>query len=416
MKIYINIMKRGFLQYLLYNNSNNKIYLANIFEKKSTGKEYLTHISLDSLDKWKCKVYVNLKGTSTKLEDLTEIKLKTGEYTEINPGYHTLEFDTPQEILSNEFVVVVEVTVDNGNLARIPLESKVPNSMYSEVEVSNGKCLIGLKDSSNTIEWIKLSEISQINNKLLDGDSTIKAFTTSKKEEKQTEEPKEEEKQTEEPKEEEKNSDFSQAESIIKNAKIFKYTDSSKEEYAEINIEIKDIKRKHLNDKLEYYYYLSNNKNENNITKWVKIKEEQNDENKLIFSINSKDIENFEEISGDKNIYLYIKEVAVKENDKKEFIYVEEVTDIDFEIELYIDDVLAERYKNGQTEKYTYNENHKQNNAPNSTKEENEDGTLANSELPKTGVKEKIIMCIIIISLIGSIGFIRYKNINKYVK
>ncbi len=69
------------------------------------------------------------------------------------------------------------------------------------------------------------------------------------------------------------------------------------------------------NDKVEYYYYLSTVKNKENITNWTKISEKQESNDKLKFKIDSKDISNYEDISKENILYLYIKEVAIKGGD-----------------------------------------------------------------------------------------------------
>ena len=44
------------------------------------------------------------------------------------------------------------------------------------------------------------------------------------------------------------------------------------------------------------------------------------------------------------------------------------------------------------------------------------DDTMAPNEIPQTGVKSVIIIIILVIGALGSIFYIRYKQISKYVK
>ena len=44
------------------------------------------------------------------------------------------------------------------------------------------------------------------------------------------------------------------------------------------------------------------------------------------------------------------------------------------------------------------------------------DNTISNTSLPKTGVTASIICIIVIITVVGIILYVRYRNLNKYVK
>ena len=89
-------------------------------------------------------------------------------------------------------------------------------------------------------------------------------------------------------------------------------------ENGKIKVVIDNISRSNDNDKTEYWYLVSINPNEkipNN--NFVKIKEEQKNQNKLEFTIDSTDINNYDEILKNQNVYIYIEEVASRNGSQK---------------------------------------------------------------------------------------------------
>lgn len=159
--------------------NNPSMMLSNIFNKKSSGTEYLTQISLYAPETYTCKVYVNTNGTSRAKNDLQLVTLKAGESETFNAGYHTLEFSKPIEIKANSFAVVVEIQGSKNSL-KLPLESKVSGvSAWDSVTVENGKCFVAIGNDLEKCEWIDLSKMTEQNSSLVNGDSTIKAFTTT---------------------------------------------------------------------------------------------------------------------------------------------------------------------------------------------------------------------------------------------
>ena len=154
--------------------------LCNVFDKKTTGTEYLTQVSLYAPETYKCKVYVNPNGTGRTKNEMQKVTLKAGETETINAGYHTLEFSEPVEIKSNKFAVVVEIEGFNSNNVKIRLETKVDTVEYlNSVQVEKEKCFIASTNDFDTCEWIDLGKLSEIKSNLKNGDSTIKAFTVS---------------------------------------------------------------------------------------------------------------------------------------------------------------------------------------------------------------------------------------------
>ena len=102
----------------------------------------------------------------------------------------------------------------------------------------------------------------------------------------------------------------------------------------------------------EYSYYLSDNPNEKNIEKWIKIKEEQNSSSKLIFTINPDDSDNYNDLLKAKDIYIYVKETVNKGKDEKTTIsYAMKLETTQNSIEEYkeINQMLMLEIKENQT-------------------------------------------------------------------
>ena len=158
--------------------SKSEIMLGNIFEK-STSTEYLTQVSLHAAEKYTCRVYVNPNGSSFAKADMELVSLKAGESETVDSGYHTLEFLKPIALTGNKFAVVIEIT-SSDNRTNILLESRVEYlNAFDVVSVQSGKCFLAAGHNLDNCSWQDLGRLSQANSSLLDGDSTIKAFTTN---------------------------------------------------------------------------------------------------------------------------------------------------------------------------------------------------------------------------------------------
>lgn len=156
--------------------TNSKIMLGNIFEKKSY-TEYLTQVSLTTPETYTCRVYVNPNDSSFSKSDLQLVSLKAGESETISAGYHTLEFDKPIKLTGNEFAVIIEITSSDYSTS-VLLESKVEgDAQFDVVTVENGKCFLAGGHDLENCTWEDLGKLTQIKSSLIDGDSTIKAFT-----------------------------------------------------------------------------------------------------------------------------------------------------------------------------------------------------------------------------------------------
>ena len=171
--------------------TSNKVYIGNVFNKKTSNKEYLTQVAITTAETTTCKVYVNPNGTSKNKNDLQLVELKAGTSETFDAGYHTLEFLKPSEITGDNFVIVVEMQGMRDNSIYIPLEFNYPeyykrltgndcqNEYYKYVSVEKNKCFFATQNGMESNDWIDLSQLSSIDSSIPDGDSTVKAFTTT---------------------------------------------------------------------------------------------------------------------------------------------------------------------------------------------------------------------------------------------
>jgi len=219
------------------------------------------------------------------------------------------------------------------------------------------------------------------------------------------------------------NSNFDKA-----NVKITKiigafFTNGAQEDYSVAYVEVKDVVRNLKNDKLEYYYYVSKNQNEKNIKDWTKISEEQKSEKKLNFKLDTRNMPNPEDAYGDEQIYIYIKEVAIKGGDQAVFtskpLAIQGDEDIVIEIYLNNEKVIDDgNYTGGFGNKPTtptIPENPTNTGGTGSTNS-GKDPTIAGGIIPQTGGTIFVITAIIGITGIGIYVFIRYKKLSKYIK
>jgi len=180
----------GYIKYK--SNGYSKVYLATEFDKKTTGKEYLTQISIHAPETYTCKVYVNPNGTSKAMEDLQHVQLKTGDTETFEAGYHTIEFLNPVKINGDSFVVVLEIQGTQESYVTMMIEfnygefytdSKYANAAnhdYDNVTVADGKCFIAKEYEFDANEWrVTSNSYETSGGKFPNFDTTIKAFTTS---------------------------------------------------------------------------------------------------------------------------------------------------------------------------------------------------------------------------------------------
>lgn len=279
------------------------------------------------------------------------------------------------------------ITVEEKSITEISIEKEPSKLKYiqnkEELDLTGGTLKVTYNDG--TMENIEMSSkevtISGFDNTKL-GKITITAKYQEKTDQFEVEIIEEEKA---------KNSNLEKAKSNIKKIKAYYFSNNSEEDYVIMETEINNIERDLSNDKVEYYYYLSTQKDEENITEWTKITEEQKDSNKLSFTINSKDISNYENISKENALYLYIKEVAIKGGNQSVTISNPLTLENKVDMEIYIDNAKKENINDG-------------------------DNTISNEKLPNTGMKVIIIIATLAISSIGIILYIKYKKLSEYVK
>lgn len=466
----------------------SEIMLSNIFEKKTTGNEYLTQVSLYAPEAYTCKVYVNPNGISKDKKDLKLVSLKAGETESFDAGYHTLEFSKPIAIKADHFAVVIEIQGTRSNEIDVMLESKFDEvPQLDVVEVESGKCFLAGGNDLENCEWIDLGNLTEVDASLINGDSTIKAFTVTKTEEdilesieittpptkteyvegesfdktgmvvtakyssgkssvitdytvsngtnlkvdqksvtisyedETVEQPITVKKKTGTDDNEEqlaKNSNFNNVSCKVNGLKYYIFTDDANKEYILLDVTVNGFEKNKENDSYEYYYYLSTKPNEADIKDWVKITENQSEDDKLEFRINTNDMKNLEELTDSEadTLYLYVKEVVKKGENQSTAISKAMELDgdaKDVSMEIYIDN---EKIDLSDIE--IGGDNGSQNKGPqttDSTSKPQKDQTVAQKQLPKTGMKG-ILVVLIVISVVGAIFYIRYKNLNKYIK
>jgi len=203
--------------------------------------------------------------------------------------------------------------------------------------------------------------------------------------------------------EEIKNSDFNNAKCAVKSAKGYFYTDPDKKEYIVMDVEINSVVKNSENDDYEYYYYLSANQQEENIANWVKIQEEQTANNKLNFTINTKDISNYDELITSPVLYIYIKEVAIKGGDQKAAMSKSMLVEIseDTPVETYVDDVKQTYEDDGDDEQEGSEDN----------KKPSEDNTISTGKIPNAGLRIVVIALISATIVFSIVMFKKYRNL-----
>ncbi len=155
----------------------SKMYLATVFDKKTSEKELLNQVSIFATETYTCKVYVNPNGDSKAESDFIPVQLKAGESETFEAGYHTLEFLNPVELTGDKFVVLVEVQGTRQNEITIGVEEKIDNSAFENVKTETGKCFWSVEDAFQKNQWSDFGKMNSLQSNYPDSDSTIKAFT-----------------------------------------------------------------------------------------------------------------------------------------------------------------------------------------------------------------------------------------------
>ena len=213
-------------------------------------------------------------------------------------------------------------------------------------------------------------------------------------------------------------SNFSNAKCTLADIKAF-YQNDSTTKYVLINTEIGSVARNMNNDKYEYYYYLSSKSGLTNIPSWIKITENQTNSDKLVFQIDSRKLQNYDEIAKATNLYIYIKETVTKGGNQSATVSKA----IKFEIgstaiDTYVNGAKTQTYNAPNTTTDTNGGGSSSSNAPVPTTQDTAQAsstTKSNSKLPYTG-PSLIVIGIIVIIAVGIVLFIRYERLNRYFK
>ena len=158
----------------------NAAYIGQIFEKETSGTEYLTKIGLTCPEVTDVKVYINKNEGNVDINNMEEVNTKYGPMVTLDPGYNVIEFKEPIEINSDRFAITLELRGHRVNYFNIAVEGKYDSvEMLKYVETESGKCFWTLPgDPVEQNTWIDLSELNTFSGgKLPNCDSTIKAYT-----------------------------------------------------------------------------------------------------------------------------------------------------------------------------------------------------------------------------------------------
>lgn len=288
-----------------------------------------------------------------------------------------------------------EILVREKKVLAIEIKHKPTKTKYIQynenLDVSGGIIVVKYNDGSS--EEVKMTESGIIfegfdNTKLGKNEIIVKYldFKTSFEIE-----------VIEEVKELPENSDFSKSMAKNKMMKMYHYTNNSNNSYATITIEVSGITKATVNDNLSYKYYLSSNKNEKTIqdSSWSELNNIQIINGKLTFTINTKDIPNYDEVSKSNNLYLYVRETATRNGQNK----ILDVGSYDIsqpeQKEEYIDGIKKDS-SGGASGGIS----------------SGGDGSSAQGKYPYTG-ERVIILAGFVLIVLGTLGYIKYKNIDK---
>lgn len=323
-------------------------------------------------------------------QEIIDYTIKDGTNLVLGQSSVTIEYDGK--------TTTQEITVEDKIITEISISKKPAKLKYiqnkEELDLTGGKLKVSYND--NTSEEIDLTSsqitVTGFDNKKI-GKNTITITYQTKTTTLEVEIIAEVVA---------KNSNFDKANCNIDTAKYYTFSNKDTQEYIVMDMTIDGIIRNTENDDFEYYYYLSPNQDENDIQDWVKIDEKQMSNDKLTFEINTKEIKNFEEVSDSSNLYLYIKEVAIKGGNQSVLVSKPMKMSSDIDMEIYLDNVKIDNVNSG-------------NNGNSEGADDEKDDTRSPQKLPESGVVNVLIL-ILIISILGIVFYIKYKNLSKYVK
>ena len=206
-------------------------------------------------------------------------------------------------------------------------------------------------------------------------------------------------------------SNFDNAQAEIQETKMyFDSSDLKNGTIGEIKIKINNIQLgDEENTSYEYYYYLSGTQGDENINDWKKteITKESDGTYSITLTINSENLNNYEELTESDNLFIYVKEVASTENKTIENVHSLEVEN-NSEPQCYVDG----EYVGGIEDVLNYKQNGQNNNYNSGNTENPKDDTVIPGILPFTG-KTAIMIIIVLVAIAGGVFYYRYKNIDR---
>lgn len=332
-------------------------------------------------------------GTVKQVENYS---IKNGTNLQLKQTSVTIEYE--------EKTVEQPITVVNKTVTEIKVKAMPAKTEYiqnkEELDLTNGVIEIFYDDDSKEEMAMTSEELKTdgFNNKIV-GTNTITIIYKEKKVQFNVKIKEEKKPQ---------NSNFDAIQGKVTGIREYDFTSTTKKEYNIISIDISNIVLATENDSMEYYYYLSLNSKETNISEWVKIEKLDNNNGKLLFEINTKDISNYEEVSSANNLYLYIKEVAILNDKKQEKITLAmELDGKSLKIEKYVDNIKKEEINYDEIIKISPDLGI----SLNSINGQEIDKTQAPEVIPKAGKRDAIIGLLLILIIIKIIVYLRYKNI-----
>jgi len=142
------------------------LFGINVFEKNTSGIEYLNEVAIATLYPMNYEIYINSTDGTTDAAKFNKVKTST---TPIMGGYYTVKLDTPIALENTHFAVMVKYISIDTNPIYISIESSFPDTDWENASSEVGQSFIS--DSINGF-WEDMSDI--------DSNLGIKAFTTTK--------------------------------------------------------------------------------------------------------------------------------------------------------------------------------------------------------------------------------------------
>ncbi len=306
---------------------NIKINSSNLIEIKVTqAPDKVNYKVGEDFDKTGMKVYgVYEDGTTQEIIDYV-----VEDGTDLKKGQTSVTIKYQDKTVTQE-ITVDDIVITNISISKMPTKTKYLKNSES-LDLTGGK--LKLEYADGTSREIDLNS-EQVQVTGFDNTKVGKNIITVTYQNKTTTfevEIIEEVKPV--------NSNFDNSKLTVNAIKYYIFTDTNIPSYILLNLEVDNISKNNINDNYKYYYYLSPNPSETNIEDWVEIKEEQSENNKLKFTVNSKDLKKFSEIASEDVVYLYIKEVAIKgQNESVIITNPLKIDGKDTDIETYLDNV-----------------------------------------------------------------------------